>query len=43
MSISYVTLGNIITLSTVSSSDTYAYFEFPVEAEVIVEYKVEGG
>ncbi len=41
MSVPYVTLGNIITLSTISASESYAYYELPIEAEVIVEQAVE--
>ena len=41
MSISYVTLGNIITLSTISSSETNAYFYLPLEGEYqnLLEYE----
>lgn len=29
----WITLGNIITLSDISSSETYAYFYLPLEGE----------
>lgn len=41
MSVPFVTLGNIITLSSISSTESYAYYELPIEAEVIVEQAVE--
>lgn len=40
MSIPFVSLGNIITLSTISSQDTYAYYELPIESEVVIEQEV---
>ena len=40
MSVPFVSLGNIITLSTISSTDSYAYFELPIESEIIIEQEV---
>lgn len=40
MSVPYVTLGNVITLSTISASESFAYYELPIESEVIVEQAI---
>lgn len=40
MSVQFVSLGNIIMLSSISSTDSYAYYELPIESEVVVEEEV---
>ena len=40
MSVPFVTLGNIIMLSSISSTEYHAYYELPIESTVIVEQAV---
>ena len=40
MSVPFVSLGNIIMLSTISATESYAYYELPIESEVVVEEEI---
>jgi len=42
MSVGFVTLGNITTLSSISSTENYAYFYLPLEGEYEKLLKYEG-